>query len=139
VPGTVAVAEHRAVQKLSNVIHTYSRVEGKLDQKKDIFDLLRAVFPGGSITGCPKKRTLQIIDKLEDFRRGVYTGSAGFINFSGDGDFNILIRTMFFKDNKVTFHSGGGIVIDSVAEKEFEETLLKSSAMRDVLAAASAA
>ncbi len=132
VPGSIKVLEHRAIQKLSHVTHTFSRVEGKLSLQKDVFDVLKALFPGGSITGCPKKRTISIIDRLEDYKRGVYTGSAGYFSFSGDSDFNILIRTMLLKDNKIYFHSGGGIVIDSDAEKEYEETLHKSEAMREV-------
>jgi para-aminobenzoate synthetase component 1 len=131
--GSVKVDAHREIQKYSHVIHTVSRVSGTLLEKKDIFDCLKAIFPGGSITGCPKKRTMEIIDQLEDYKRGIYTGSAGFIGFNGDADFNILIRTMLFKDNRVYFHSGGGIVIDSDPEKEYKETLDKVEALRLVL------
>ncbi len=99
----------------------------------DVFDTLKAMFPGGSITGCPKKRTMEIIDSLEEFKRGVYTGSVGWINFSGDGDFNILIRTMFLKNGHVYFSAGGGIVIDSDAEQEYEESLQKAAALQKVL------
>lgn len=127
--GSVRVEEHRTVQKLSHIFHTYSRVSGTLDRKKDIFDALQALFPGGSITGCPKKRTMQIIDEFEDYKRGVYTGSLGYLNFSGDGDLNILIRTLLFKDEKVFLSVGGGIVTDSIPEKEYEETLHKAAGL----------
>lgn len=123
----------REIQKLSHVIHTFSRVQGKLSANKDIFDLVEAIFPGGSITGCPKKRTMEIIDQLEDFKRGIYTGSAGWIGFHGDSEFNILIRTMLLKDGRVYFQAGGGIVVDSDSEKEFEETLDKVEALREAL------
>lgn len=128
--GSVQVDAHREIWKYSHVIHTVSRVSGKLAQKKTIFDCLQALFPGGSITGCPKKRTMEIIDQLEDYKRGIYTGSAGFISFSGDADFNILIRTMLLKDNMVHFHAGGGIVMDSDPAKEYQETLDKVEALR---------
>jgi para-aminobenzoate synthetase component 1 len=127
--GSVKVAGFREIEKCSHVIHTFSRIVSKLDNKKDLFDCIRAAFPGGSITGCPKKRTVEIIDKLEDYKRGVYTGSAGFISFAGDCDLNILIRTMLFKDDMVYFHSGGGIVYDSVAENEYDETIQKAKAL----------
>lgn len=131
--GTVQVDAHRDVEQYSHVIHTVSKVSGILNKKKTIFDLMQSLFPGGSITGCPKKRTMEIIDELEDFRRGVYTGSAGFISFLGESDFNILIRTMLLKDNKVYFHAGGGIVIDSDPDQEYQETLDKIEALRVVL------
>lgn len=131
--GSVEVKAHRDVEKYSHVIHTVSRVSGKLDKKRTFFELMQALFPGGSITGCPKKRTMEIIDELEDFKRGVYTGSAGFISFLGESDFNILIRTMLHKDGQVHFHAGGGIVIDSDPEKEYQETLDKIEALRAVL------
>lgn len=131
--GSVEVKVHRDVEHYSHVIHTVSRVSGKLDKKRTFYDLFAALFPGGSITGCPKKRTMEIIDELEDFKRGVYTGSAGFISFLGESDFNILIRTMLHKDGKVHFHAGGGIVIDSDPEKEYQETLDKIEALRAVL------
>ena len=102
---------------------------------KDFFDAFRALFPGGSITGCPKKRTMEIIDELEDFNRGVYTGSAGYIGFDGNGMMNILIRTMLQKAGKLFFQAGGGIVIDSDPREEYEESLQKAKALRLVLEA----
>ena len=127
--GSVEVTEHRAIEKWSHVIHTVSNVRGILQKGKDFVDIIRAVFPGGSITGCPKKRTMEIIDELEEFRRGIYCGSAGYISFDGNADFNIMIRTMACKDGRVYFHAGGGIVVDSEAKKEYQETLNKAQAM----------
>lgn len=131
--GTVKVASHRDIEQYSHVIHTVSRVVGRLRYGTSIFDVLKAVFPGGSITGCPKKRTMEIIDQLEHYRRGVYTGSAGFLSFGGDVDLNILIRTMLFKDEKVFFHAGGGIVADSEAGGEYEEVMQKAQALREAV------
>ena len=131
--GSVKVESHREIQKYSHVIHTVSKISGQLHYQKDFFDAFASLFPGGSITGCPKKRTMEIIDKLEDYHRGVYTGSAGYINFSGDGILNILIRTFLFKNNNCYFNSGGGIVIDSQAEAEYEESLHKAEALKKAL------
>ncbi len=131
--GSVKVDKHREISKYSHVIHTVSRVSGILDRKKNIIDALEAVFPSGSITGCPKKRTMEIIDRFEDFSRGVYTGAAGFISFGGDSDFNILIRTLLLKDGEAYFNAGGGIVIDSDAKKEYDESLMKAQAIIDTL------
>lgn len=129
-PGTVRIVQHRAIEKYSHVIHTASVVQGELEDGKDVFDVLEAVFPGGSVTGCPKKRTMEIIDELEDTRRGVYCGSAGTIEADGSFEFNIMIRTAFLdkQTGLLTFRSGGGIVIDSDPEKEYEETLHKAAA-----------
>lgn len=127
--GTVRVVQHRAVEKYSHVIHTASVVQGELEAGKDVFDVLEAVFPGGSVTGCPKKRTMEIIDELEETWRGVYCGSAGTIEADGSFEFNIMIRTAFLdkRTGLLTFRSGGGIVIDSDPEKEYEETLHKAA------------
>ncbi len=132
-PGSVRVAGHREVEKYARVIHTVSTVEGKLAHNKDFFDAFVALFPGGSITGCPKKRTMEIIDELEDFRRGIYTGSAGFVGFDGNGVMNILIRTMLLRDGVLYYQSGGGIVIDSDPRKEYEESIYKAQAFFDAL------
>lgn len=134
-PGTVTVKEHRTIEKYSHVIHTASVIQGELEEKKDVFDVLEAIFPGGSITGCPKKRTMEIIDELEEVRRGVYCGSAGYIAPDGSFEFNIMIRTAFLDKRKgiLTFHSGGGIVIDSDPKKEYEETLHKAAAFFETI------
>jgi para-aminobenzoate synthetase component I len=132
-PGSVEVKEHRRIEKYSHVIHTVSVVEGVLNKDVSARDLVEAMFPGGSITGCPKKRTMKIINRLEDKARGVYCGSAGYFSWNGNSDFNILIRTFANKNGKLWFHGGGGIVVDSDAEKEYDETLDKVAALMEAL------
>ncbi|MEK7528825.1 MAG: anthranilate synthase component I family protein [Patescibacteria group bacterium] len=133
VPGSVRVTRHRAIEKYSHVIHTVSEVVGILEKNKTAIDVLDAMFPGGSITGCPKKRTMEIIDELEDYKRGVYCGSAGYISLSGNFDFNIMIRTIFASNGVLSLHSGGGIVADSNAAAEYAETLSKAGALKKAL------
>ncbi|MDD5292622.1 MAG: chorismate-binding protein, partial [Candidatus Omnitrophica bacterium] len=99
----------------------------------DRIDIIKACFPGGSITGCPKIRAMQIIEELEPNRRGIYTGSMGYFSFSGTMDFNILIRSFFKKGRDVYFSAGGGIVYDSKPELEYEETLVKAGALKMAL------
>lgn len=134
--GSVNVSEHRVVESYSHVHHTVSTVTGLLREGLDAVDVLQAVFPGGSITGAPKVRTMQLIDRLEPCARGIYTGSAGFIAPDGTFDFNILIRTVAFQREQglYAFHSGGGIVMDSIPEQEFQETLDKSEVITQSLA-----
>lgn len=136
-PGSVKVTENRAIEKYSHVIHTVSNVRGELKDDKNWRDAIYALFPGGSVTGCPKKRTMEIIHKLEREPRGVYCGSAGYIDLSGQCDFNIMIRTLWLdkKRNKLTFRSGGGIVVDSTPEKEYEETIHKAQALMQSITA----
>lgn len=124
-PGSVKVPQHREIMQLSHVKHTYSVVESELKEEATIEDALKSIFPGGSITGCPKKRTVEIIDRLENFSRGAYCGSAGFISVNGNADFNIMIRTATIKNGRMEFPVGGGILVDSSIEAEWEETLAK--------------
>ena len=91
--------------------------------------IIKAIFPGGTITGCPKVRCMEIIKELEQTARGAYTGSLGFLNHNGDMDLNILIRSLTVKDKHVTFRAGAGIVADSIADKELEETRAKAKGM----------
>lgn len=126
----VRVPVHAAIMKLANVSHAYSVVEA--DTKAGVLEILKAVFPGGSVTGCPKIRTMEIIGRLESFKRGTYCGSAGFVLPNGDADFNIMIRTATVSGGRVSFPAGGGILIDSDARAEFEETLAKSSIIRSL-------
>ena len=133
--GSVSVKEMRALEEYAYVFQTTATVEGVLNKNKDCFDLMKACFPGGSITGCPKIRAMEIIEELEPTRRGMYTGSLGYINFSGNMDFNILIRTLLAYRNKLYFQVGGGIVADSTPENEYHETLVKAQALRDCLEA----
>ncbi len=127
--GSVEVDEFMIIERYSHVMHLVSNVKGRLKEGKDAFDLLEAMFPGGTITGAPKIRTMEIIEELENTRRGFYTGSIGFVDFSGDMDFNIIIRSFVEKDNMVYFQVGAGIVYDSVAEREYKETINKARAM----------
>ena len=131
--GSVKVKRMRTLEKYRTVFQTTSTVEGRLSKDKDCFDLLRACFPGGSITGCPKIRAMQIIEELEPSARSIYTGAMGYISFSGEMDLNILIRTMLVSQKKIHFHVGGGIVADSTPEEEYEETSVKARAMEECL------
>jgi len=124
-PGSVRVLEHKRLEAYQNVYHLVSTVKGELDPGLDAVDLLRATFPGGSITGCPKIRAMEIIDELEPVRRHIYTGSIGYLGFDGTMDLSIAIRTATFTGGKVVFSVGGGIVFDSDPASEFEETLHK--------------
>ncbi|MHB8917653.1 MAG: chorismate-binding protein, partial [Desulfocucumaceae bacterium] len=99
----------------------------------DAVDLLKASFPGGSITGAPKIRAMEIIEELEPVRRGIYCGSIGYLAFSGDADLNIVIRTLVFTGDKIYFQVGGGITIDSDPLAEYEETLDKGRALARAL------
>ncbi len=138
-PGTVKVSEAFSVEKYSHVQHMVSQVEGRLNKDATAFDALRALFPGGSITGCPKVRTMQLLRQVEPVARGPYTGSLGWIGWNGDVAFNILIRTLYFKkkgrgkSRKAYFHAGGGIVWDSVPDTEYRESLQKAEALRQAL------
>ncbi len=170
--GSVRVTQVNAVEKYSHVQHLVSEVEGTLRPEANAFDAIRALFPGGSITGCPKVRTMQILRAIEPCARGSYTGSLGWIGWNGDAAFNILIRTIYFRQKQAVkegaaekgkpegvvatkigertgavlgktgngascakswrayFHAGGGIVWDSVPEREYEESLQKAEAMK---------
>jgi anthranilate/para-aminobenzoate synthase component I len=131
--GTVVVDEMMAVEDYSHVIHIVSNVRGKLTAGRDAFDLVRAVFPGGTITGVPKVRCMEIIDELEQVARGPYTGSIGYISNAGDMDLNIIIRTFVIKDGKAHLQVGAGIVADSDPPGEYLETLQKAEALRKAL------
>jgi len=126
---TVKVPEFMVIEKYSHVMHIVSDVSGVLDKKKDIYDLARATFPAGTVTGAPKIRAMEIIDELENVKRGIYAGSIGYFSFSGNLDTCIAIRTIAVKGNTAYVQAGAGIVADSVPEKEYEETLNKAKAM----------
>ncbi len=133
VRGTVKVTEHKRLEAYQNVYHLISIVEGELSHESDSVDLLSATFPGGSITGCPKIRSMEIIDELEPTRRHIYTGSIGYISFHDTMDLSIAIRTATILNNKILFSVGGGIVFDSDPREEFEETLHKGQTMMEIL------
>lgn len=123
------------LQSFANVHHLVSIVTGKLKPDATAVSLLRACFPGGSITGAPKLRAMQIIDELEPSTRGIYCGAIGYIGFDGKMDTNIAIRTAVVQSQQFTYYAGGGVVIDSNAEDEYQETLNKAVSMERCLAA----
>jgi para-aminobenzoate synthetase component 1 len=131
--GSVRVKELLTLEKYATVFQLTSLVEGRLPPDKTRIDLLKACFPGGSITGAPKVRAMEIIDELEPTRRSIYTGSLGYLSFSGKMDLNIAIRTLLVKDKRAYFQVGGGIVYDSDPEREYQETLDKAKALFEAL------
>lgn len=130
---SVQVHDFMSVEKYSHVLHLVSRITGRLRPGCDVFDLIQAMFPGGTITGCPKIRCMQIIDELEPEKRGIYTGSIGYVDFKDDADLNIVIRTLVLKKGKGFYQAGAGIVHDSVPAREFQETLHKGRALFEAL------
>lgn len=131
--GSVKVEDLYQLERYARVIHQTARVKATLSEDKDIFDVLDALFPGGSITGAPKIRAMEIIEELEPTRRGVYCGSVGYIGFDGDAEFNIAIRSLHLKDGFLDYQVGGGIVWDSDPEAEYQETLDKARAIRETV------
>jgi para-aminobenzoate synthetase component 1 len=131
--GSVKVVEHKRVEAYENVYHLVSVVEGELDAGKSAVDLIRATFPGGSITGCPKIRSMEVIDELEPVRRHLYTGSIGYLGFRGTMDFSIAIRTATVASGRLVYSVGGGVVYDSKPDDEFEETLHKGRTISNAL------
>jgi len=136
--GSVKADKLFQLQSFANVHHLVSIVTGRLQAAKTAIDLLRGCFPGGSITGAPKLRAMEIIEELEPHRRGVYCGAIGYIGFDGNMDTNIAIRTAVYIKNsdaegEISFYAGGGIVADSELEKEYTETLDKASSMMKVM------
>ncbi len=131
--GSVEVSEFLSVENYSHVRHLVSNVKSIVKKEYDAFDLFKAMFPGGTITGTPKVRAMQIIEELETVRRHFYTGSLGYFSYTGKMDFNILIRTFIKKKNQLYLHAGAGIVADSIPEKEYEETWHKAKALMNAL------
>jgi anthranilate/para-aminobenzoate synthase component I len=127
--GSVHVPELLKLERFAQVFHLVSTVEGRLLPGMDHLSALRACFPGGSITGAPKKRAREIIAELEPEPRGLYTGALGWFGFNGESRFNIAIRTAIFEESQAHFHVGAGIVADSVPEKEWQETLDKAAGL----------
>ena len=127
--GSVSVKEYMNVEKYSHVMHIVSRVEGILDENATIYDVLRSVFPAGTLTGAPKIRAMQIISELEPDRRGPYGGAVGYFGYDGNLDSCITIRTAVVKGDKIYVQAGAGIVSDSTPENEFNETLNKAEAL----------
>ena len=129
--GTVRVIDSKIVTAMPNVWHTHATIQGQLKDSFGVIDALLSMFPGGSITGCPKHRAMQIIDELESHSRGIYTGSIGYILPTGEASFNIAIRTMVKAGDAFTLGVGGGITIKSEGKDEYDETLAKAAFFRD--------
>jgi len=131
--GSVVVDELMTVESYSHVVHLVSNIRGTLKKEVGISDVFKSMFPGGTITGAPKVRTMEIISELEPTRRGLYTGSVGFWSFSGYADFNIVIRTLIRRESFAFLQVGAGIVWDSEPEREFEETVQKGKALTEAM------
>lgn len=131
--GSVHVEEFMTIEQYSHVAHLVSEVVGTLRPACSTLDLIRSVFPGGTITGAPKIRCMEIIEELEPVRRGPYTGSLGYVSWTGDVDFNILIRTMVLTQQRAYLQVGAGIVADSDPHREYQETLYKAQALFEAL------
>ena len=131
--GSIKVDEFMTLESYSHVTHIVSNVIGNIEPNQDAFDLIKAVFPGGTITGVPKIRCMEIIDELEPTTRGPYTGSIGYLSYTGDMDLNIIIRTFIIKDGWAHMQVGAGIVADSDPEREYYETLYKAEALLKTL------
>jgi len=129
IPGSVRVPELFKLEKYATVYHLVATVIGELGSDKTAVDCLRQTFPGGSITGAPKIRAMEIIDELERNRRGLYTGAIGYFGFDGNADFNIVIRTILVKNNKAHIGVGGGITWESDEQSEYDETIAKAVAL----------
>jgi len=126
--GSVQVNDLMVIERYSHVMHIVSDVTGTLSDDKDAFDLIRASFPAGTVSGAPKVRAMQIIDELEPTKRGLYAGAVGFFSLTGDFDGCIAIRSIYIKDGMAYVQAGGGVVYDSVPEKEYEESRNKAKA-----------
>ena len=132
-PGTVKVTDHFAVETYATVFHLVTTIVGKMKKNLQIMDLIQAAFPGGSITGAPKIRAMEIIDELEHDRRGLYTGTMGYLSLDGNCDLNIVIRTAVYQDGVYHLGVGGGITCESELEFEYEETLQKAKAVLEAI------
>ncbi len=129
VTGSVKVSELMVIERYSHVMHIVSNVQGELEGNQDAFDLVRATFPAGTLSGAPKVRAMEIIDELEPVRREIYGGAVGYFSFSGNMDLAIAIRTLVIKDGKVHLQAGAGIVADSDPAAEWQETINKGMAV----------
>jgi para-aminobenzoate synthetase component 1 len=132
-PGSVKVSELFKLETYATLFHLVSTIEGQLLEGKTSVDCLKAAFPGGSISGAPKIRAMEIIEELEATHRNIYTGSMGYLGFDGNADFNIVIRTILMKDNMAYIGVGGGITWESDPAAEYQETLDKGRALFEAL------
>lgn len=132
-PGSIAVDPYRSIERYSHVMHIVSGVAGELAADYDAFDLFAASFPAGTLVGAPKVRAMQIIEEMEPTGRGLYGGTAGYFDMNGDMDQAITIRTLVFRGDEYTYQAGGGIVADSIPEREYAEVMAKSAILRRAL------
>ena len=132
-PGSVKVTELFSIEEYATVFHQVANVEGVLQDGEDVMSLLTAAFPGGSVTGAPKRRAMEITDELECGKRNIYTGSIGYITLDGKCDFNIVIRTVLYRNGRYYLGVGGGITADSDPGAEYEETRDKAKAILSAL------
>ena len=128
--GSVHVDPYRVIERYSHVMHIVSGVHGRLAPGLDQFDVIRACFPAGTVSGAPKIRAMEIIEELEPERRGPYAGAVGYFGFSGNMDFCITIRTFVLRGRDLWIQAGAGIVADSDPQTEYEETINKSMGLR---------
>lgn len=135
--GSVQVDQFMAVERYSHVMHLVSHIQAQLSSNKESFDVLKATFPAGTLTGAPKIRAMEIIDELEPCRRGPYGGAVGYFSYTGNMDFCITIRTMVIKDGRIYIQAGAGIVADSDPEAEYQETVNKAMGMTQAIRMAS--
>ncbi len=135
-PESVTVTEFMQVHRFSHIMHLVSTVEGEVREGQSPVDVFRATFPAGTLSGAPKPRALEIIDELEHGNRGIYGGVVGYLDFAGNADLAIAIRTAFLRDGMAHVQAGAGLVLDSVPETEYQETISKAGApLRAVIAA----
>jgi anthranilate synthase component 1 len=127
--GTVRVSELMTVERYSHVMHIVSNVQGEIAGEMDAFDLVRATFPAGTLSGAPKVRAMEIIDELEPSRREIYGGAVGYFSYSGNMDLAIAIRTLVIRDGRIHLQAGAGIVADSDPAAEYQETVNKAMAV----------
>jgi anthranilate synthase component 1 len=127
--GSISVPEFMIVERFSHVMHLVSQVEGTIAPDRTAFDLMRATFPAGTVTGAPKIRAMQIIAQLEPSQRGFYAGALGYFGYDGNLDSCIMLRTSLLKDGQIHIQAGAGIVADSVPASEYQETIGKASAL----------
>ena len=137
-PGTVDVVDFMSIERYSHVMHIVSTVTGELNDDVSIVDALCAVFPAGTLSGAPKPRAMEIIEELEPTRRGLYGGIVGYIDFRGNLDSAIAIRTALIKDGKAYVQAGAGVVADSIPENEDQECVNKAAAVLTAIASANA-
>ncbi|MBM3891764.1 MAG: anthranilate synthase component I family protein, partial [Verrucomicrobia bacterium] len=134
--GSVRVEEFMVIERYSHVMHIVTQVEGRLQKGRSVYDLMRATFPAGTVSGAPKIRAMQIIAEQEATQRGPYAGAVGYFSFNGNLDCCITLRTALLKGGRAYVQAGGGIVDDSTPENEFQETVNKSMALRKAIALA---